>query len=472
MSFITEHGPLLTGILLLPVLLVVAAVFAWSRRRFEIMAGLVFASPWVHWLFATNEDILSSFEAIEETVATGPGTYIRLGIIGLAGVAGLLHFLASRDEDYPPVPRQFSLLGAFFVLALVSTTYSIAPQFTFVRSVESLAFLGFLLGLYVALREQEVLDRVLTVASSLMGAGLVVNVLALVLLPGLVWWSEAPKRFQGLTGHPNEMGALCMIAFPLLLWRYCRSKHVGKGVCVILMGLATAMLLLSGSRASLLCALVAVLLWFLVLGKRMIFIATTSTMAVVVLLLLSSPLLPSLQREQASAKGITDLTGREQFWENGIHVVKQRPLLGYGYEVSGEVWTDPRFATSEMEDAWGSARSSLHNGYLSIVIGLGLIAGLVLWPIILLAPLPNLLRLPPSDYKAVALLLVGMCLAANFVETSITSSRSFTSVTFWIFWVMASALPVTLSASDESAVPEAARPVRLQPGLSGDGVRP
>ncbi len=462
MTFLVQHGLVVSALLALCGALTVAVVFAHSLRRFEIMAGLVWISPWAHWLTSSNEELRFN-EFLEFAESTEISTYVRMAIILVAGLAGAAACLRVRSRQELPVPPVFTMAGAFFGAALVTTWYSINPAFTFIRASEAIVFLAFLLGLYAMAQERSGVERILALLTVLSCAGLVINAAALVFAPSQVWWWQSPNRYQGITGHPNMLGGLCMIAISLLMWRYRRSAGFGKTFFGAMFGLAWGLLLLSGSRSSIGCAVAAVLLWHVLLGQGLRF-SLTAVVVGVPLVLLSAAVVPSLERDQAATRTITDLTGREQFWGPSLALIGQRPLRGYGYEVGGEVWTDPRFSTKQMESTWGSARTSLHNGYLNAVIGMGLVGGLV-WMIILVLPLIRALHLPPGDLKAVVVIVMVQCLLSNFVETAITSSRGFTSVAFWCFWALCCALPAVLAQPEQAPVPRQT-PVHLGRGVS------
>jgi len=162
-------------------------------------------------------------------------------------------------------------------------------------------------------------------------------------------------------------------------------------------------------------------------------------------LILTKP--ASLKRSDA---GITALTGRTEFWKGCLLLIKERPIQGYGYGVAGKVWQDPRFQR-EGEFLWtGSAKSSLHNGYLSLAIGLGVV-GLLIWMIFLSIPIWQVLSLRSSPYKAFILAMVFQQLVLNFFESALSSgSQIYTSLVFWFFLIVAGRLPLLLGQSFHS----------------------
>jgi hypothetical protein len=110
------------------------------------------------------------------------------------------------------------------------------------------------------------------------------------------------------------------------------------------------------------------------------------------------------------------------------------------------VWEDPRFY-QEGQFLWvGSAKSSLHNGYLSLTIGLGLV-GLFLWIGFVFVPIRQVLSLGSGPYKAFILTIVFQLLVLNIFESALASgSQIQTSMIFWFVLIIAGRLPQVLEA--------------------------
>jgi O-antigen ligase len=147
----------------------------------------------------------------------------------------------------------------------------------------------------------------------------------------------------------------------------------------------------------------------------------------------------NFQREGKSDAGITDLTDREQFWYGAMILIQERPLLGYGYSVEGKVWLDPRFNDARFKLWSGNARTSLHNGYLSTLIGVG-VPMFLLWCSIIAIPLWRCLQLPYSPYKGFAISVFTMLLFLNFVESIFASASPIGGILFWPVWLMTAKL--------------------------------
>ena len=441
MAFLESYNISILILLFFTVSLTVISLLFCSIRRYEVAIAMILLSPWAHWLFMPNVQ-----ESLEEIMTAGPGTYVRISMVALAGVIGLFQFLKSRTSGRRNAPFYLLLFGVFVLFALLSTVYSIDKRYTFVRSAEFIFFFCFLLGFHYWLKDKTRLDKTLNIYFMIMTCGIVINIIALLLFPDRVWWWRVPERCKGLLDHPNTLGAFCMLSYPVLMWKYPRLNSIGKVSILFLFCIVLFIHILSGSRASLAASIFGFLLWLLIQNKFSLnsFAKILSFVLIIsfgiVLLLQSKP--RSFRREVAD---ITDLTGRTEFWRGCIQLVKEKPILGYGYGVGGKIWNDPRFYRPEQFLWVGSARSSLHNGYLSIAIGMGA-TGLLIWLSFMLIPIWQVLCLSPCGYKTLIVVILFQGLLLNFFETSIASgSQVITSLVFWLFFIMAGRLPFLLS---------------------------
>jgi O-antigen ligase len=368
-------------------------------------------------------------------------TLVRLTFIGLAGAIGLLTFIKTRGRGKGWLP--LLLLGLFICLALVSATYSVEPRFTLVRTIEFIAFYCFLLGMYKWLRTRPRLESLLNITFYVITVSILVNASAAALFPQYIWHWRSPNRYQGLVGHPNTLGLFCLMAYPILLWKFRRAHAKVRAAIIVLSALAVAMHLMSGSRASMMAAGVGIFVWLLALRRKFL-VTALAGLAILGLLLLPmlTEAIPSLQREYQGEKAATvkDLTGRTQFWQLAAQLIAEKPVAGYGYEVAGGVWSESAVSEGTFVSQWGSSKTSLHNGYLEVVLGTGIL-GLSLWLMVLFMPIPRLVMAPMSDSKAYVLMFMTQFLMLNFFESAISTSRSVGSLGFWLAWVMALCLP-------------------------------
>ena len=432
------YDNLTLGLLFLIACLGTAAIFIYSWKRYELAILLILFSSWISWIFYSNVPATA-----EEQTALGFGTYIRIMLVCLMGACGALQFLKLYKHRQNCLPNYLILFGIFICYAILSVTYSIDRKYTLIRSGEFMFFWGFLLGLHCWIKDRKNLDKVLNIYFAVMTFSIVINAVAAILLPARVWSWEMSGRLQGLTDHPNTFGALCLFAYPIFAWKYMHSRPLIKVGMAILICLTLGMHILSGSRTSLVSAIFGAMIWlffsYRTISLKHITVGLTFAMALIIgasLLIVLKP--KSLHRSDAS---VATLTGRVEFWKGCIQLIKERPIQGYGYGVAGKIWEDPRFYR-EGEFLWlGSSKSSLHNGYLSLGIGLG-VTGVVMWLWFLVIPIWRTFSLLSNPYKSLILAMIFQGLLLNFFESALSSgSQINASLVFWLFFVIAGRLP-------------------------------
>jgi O-antigen ligase len=425
-----------------------AAVILCCWRHYELAIILILVSPWVGWLLSSN-----AARTVEEESATGVASYARILLVLLLGCCGMLQFLRSWFiERQKCLPKYLVFFGLFIAYAILSTGYSLDRKFTLIRSFEFLIFFMFLLGFHFWLNSRQRLDKTLNIYFWVMVIGMILNAAALILMPERVWDWKRPDRFQGLTGHPNMFGALCMLSYPILAWKYTISRKAAKSASVVLICITVGLHVLSGSRSSLLAAVIGAIIW-LVLSVKRITLNRVGIGLAFGLILTSSVSFLLLAKPTSFQRGgdsdITALTGRTDFWKGCLLLIKEKPLQGYGFGVAGKVWEDPRFH-KEGQTLWaGSAKSSLHNGYLSLAIGLGVV-GLGVWLVFINIPVGQVLFLGASSYKSFVMVMIFQLLILNFAESALaTGSQIHTSLIFWFTLVIAGRLPKLLTPQTE-----------------------
>ncbi|PYS14000.1 MAG: hypothetical protein DMG15_09435 [Acidobacteria bacterium] len=412
-------------LVIIAIYVVVGAVVItlWSVQRYQLALFIIAVSPLATTSLMAND--------VDADLEPGLGSYVRIGIVLLAGTAGAVFFLRSKPRQ--SIPRHLVLLGVFVSMALASTGYSLDPKFTFVRAASSGAVFAFLLGLHYWLKDEERLRGVMETLLVTTVLGVAVNGLAGLLWPERAWLYVEGARFQGLLGHPNQFGGFCMLSYPVLFWKYPRCTTLGKWL-LICVGVVTVCLhLLTGSRGSLLPSAVLICVWFFAMKQWARLICVAGVLAVAGILVVT--LMPSKFKREDNAD-LTGLTGRPEFWQASMELVMERPLQGYGYAVEGKVWNDPRFNKPDFALWSGSAKASLHNGYLSAAIGGGLPA-LAIWFTLLIIPLSRALNSPLSGYRAFVLSVIVTSLVRNFVEDQIQATAASSGITFWVAWVIA-----------------------------------
>ena len=398
-----------------------------------------------------------------------------LALVALAGLA--LVYALNRRDAWPPRAAALPLAAAFVAYALLSTLWSAEPGLTFART----ASLGLLLGACacVAVGASGRLPSVRRMVDAILVATGVVGIGGLVVLaldhdravqPAT---AQEPARYQGLGGGPNTATMVLAVGLPLAGYLAVEGKTwVARGVGLGLGALLLGSIVASGSRGALAAsfaglgtfALLAAPSW----RARGIAAAGVAALLAVSILITrvpdpdpSVPALPGTTVERIAtprpgyldanevcrfqedigrpapcgrpASGGTDRSlaggsGRVEAWRGALHLVSERPVVGYGFGTENKVFVDRYFHHG----------SNLpENSYIGIALQLGF-AGLALFALVavtLLAAAAPALRRPsdPAGRLAAACaggFAVGLVLALT--QSFVYSAGSNATAAVWL----------------------------------------
>ena len=401
-------------------------------KNYEIAIFLVVLSPWISAIFVPN-----SFTGSDGQGAS-IGSYLRISLVMLIGVVGIIKYLQERSAHFEPVPDHLLLLGIYSFLALLSTTYSIDQRITFIRSASFIPIVGFLLGLNHWIKDRDQLNKIIDIVYFAVTLCLLINIIALPLFPERVWWYQDQSRFMGLWSQPNQMGGACMISYPVLFWKISNANSRTRWFIFFLILSTVILHILTGSRTTIIASALGTLIWLLVLKKPLKFVFVVGILAILVMLVMNFR--PSNLARGGGFESIKTFTGRTDIWMAALTLAKERPLVGYGFGVGGKVFEDPRFYDPKLEFWSGTARSSLHNGYLSSVIGLGILGALFFY-FLFVFPFLRCRKEIKGRYKAFVITVLFMCFLSNLFETVVGSPSDVDGVILWILWAMAGKVP-------------------------------
>jgi exopolysaccharide production protein ExoQ len=324
--------------------------------------------------------ILSGIEGPVATVRT-EGNYAegsaltQVLLFGVYIVSFIL--LATRPMDQLARAFRPKLLWFLPALAVLSVLWSGAPTISFRRAV---ALAGsFIFGVYLATRyPRAMLFRFLLVISVIaIGLSFVVSI-------ALPTYSIDPisGAWQGVFGQKNQLGQFMALAAVMWLIYAVSVKRrrllVGAGL------LSVVLLLLSRSATAIviLLALLAVLGFVRLLRVRSIYALPVLMLAIVaagylVVRTVSDPgaALAALGRDSS-------LTGRTQLWSIVWQMIRARFGLGYGY---GGFWLGFEGPSGPVWLATGWEPPSAHDGFLDLMLDLGVVGLLVFVPIMIAA---------------------------------------------------------------------------------------
>jgi O-antigen ligase len=265
---------------------------------------------------------------------------------------------------------------AFATLYFVSTMWSEIPIQTLGKSAELL-----LAGMvfFEASRGENALERVeglrqitlltMSLLGSLAVIGFCLRIHAFIQnRPGLISKTTAQAPF--LSGNGLGYVASALILVVVAEWQ---ARRLRPGNAMPQVFYALALFSVSASRTSFGILLLSVLL---VVFKRSKVIGFLCVLGVAVMgILFSSEIVTRLQGHQAQSSFVT-LSGRTIVWTAAVHQFEKYPILGVGGGVGGKT------VISHIGNMYLEEMSSLHNGFLEVLTGLGIV-GFILSTVLL-----------------------------------------------------------------------------------------
>ena len=285
--------------------------------------------------------------------------------MGLVALARLPRFLPLMKD------RAILSIGAFALVSVVSTLWSLTPLYSAAGSIGFLASLLFCCAVAAELSEAAVYRAV--TASFVIYVAL--NILAAVALPDIAWLaaygeSDSP-RLQGVSSHPNilakEMATFICLFLPLAL--ACGERRSA----FLLVALAFCVILATQSRTSLGAILISLALPVL-LRPRVARPLTWLFIALIGLAFLAIAVgfVPDLQSilngasRSSDASEILTLTGRTELWGHVWDKILEAPLFGHGFDSAEAVLS---------REWWGAPDASVgaHNAWLQSLLAVGVV---------------------------------------------------------------------------------------------------
>jgi O-antigen ligase len=350
------------------------------------------------------------------------------------------------------------IFAAFTTLCFASLLYSVFPALTMGRSISGVLFFGAVfwsVWLFAdAVGASKVVDSLLAAASLMFIAG-VVNAL----LGNNAWYA---LRYRGVFGNPNTIGMLSIVFLPPAVGQFIRTRKMSA---LLLIGLIAGSLVLSGSRNGVMTSSIAVvfLLYRIRAWRSMTAIASA---AVVLLLVMPTPTEMADQDPVArltSAQKIATGGGRLEAWTTALPIIREKPLLGYGFGTEELIFRGRTFRVHRGE--------YIHNSYLGIAYQLGIIGALVLFVPLFALLLKRITArgLPTVQLAVCEAVLLGGLIASMF-ESWIYSAGNAFAFPFWILVMLLVRAPLA-PPDPNDRLPVAVRrrvrpPLRYSPPLA------
>ncbi len=273
---------------------------------------------------------------------------------------------------------------AFVLLAFLSLIWSILPQITLYKI--SVLIICTLLAIYTGFSMGN--DRFLNVLTWFLTVVILVNLIFIPIFPAASMWG-GPDLWNGMFWHKIYMGAFLVLAITIYLLKLLNWKKLSffaRGLNVSMLLVAIVLLFKSGSVTGLISAVVmaAVCLIFagwIRWGKFLKPVHYFAILGIIIAAIILAAL--NLERILGLLGRNASLSGRIPMWTYLLqNAVKQHPILGYGYDA---FWNLQGFR-EQMTPVMGFSLevSQSDNGFMEILLHLGLVGIIVLFGLIVL----------------------------------------------------------------------------------------
>lgn len=370
-----------------------------AAGSFDLRGAVFLAAFLVVWI--STAPFRGSYE-VDAAESSNLVNQIAFSVIAIAGVA-----LAAQGGGRAAMaylrPSWVLLLGWMLLGVLQSNMPDISMRaFRFTVVVLTIAGTVLLLP-----RGQRQFAALLGTAAIVV---LAVCYAGLVLLPGIAIHSggdvlepEHAGAWRGLFDHKNIAGAMMVI---LMLIGIFVTTSYSRRFGLLVTGLAALFLFMTGSKTSMGLGPFVVLVGFACARLRSLLLKGLLALGPLCILLAATVGSVLDRRIDAIVQSVSPgqtFTGRTEIWSFALDRLWARPIIGYGFE---GFWGSDFVRYAEIgERETGIAQGMVHghNGYVDLVVGLG-IPGLILGMIVLvLAPLRDHHRtLPVPENKALA----------------------------------------------------------------------
>ena len=338
----------------------------------------------------------------------------------------------------------YRLFVVFWGWALIGVARSLNPTVSLGRLVPAVLVFGTLVAVADEVNSADDLERLLGRFVLACGLVQILDVIAYFILPQVlggsgntlraVWMTDPASgsipRFAGVLNNPNAVGAMmtATVLSGVAHWKAIK-KPSRKALLALSIAASIYFAALADSRSEIAAGIVGCIAW----GIWRYRWRAVPVLAVIVLFAVI--ITPFVNPEYLN-RGLDTATGRTVAWSFEWQMVKARPILGYGYQVEGEIFNS-RYWT-DWQDFWShGANTPLHNGYMSIVIGLG-IPGLLLWLIAFFAPWRAIFQTEndPWSVKQLFFLTALPIIFLSFDE-SVAEPHGVIGVLVWTSWAIA-----------------------------------
>ncbi len=307
---------------------------------------------------------------------------VPFGLAGLVGVLGAYEVV--RGRSISTLPFAWWVLLMFLALALLSSSWSVSPTSTGLRAVTAvgIAGFGFWFGTSFRFREQLVAVAVVTSTTA------VASVALIIFYPGIGRpLSRAGEQWIGVFAGANTLGPMSALGLLAAYGVYRSFNSMAIRLAAVLVAILHAVLLVRADSATAQFGVVGVLA---TLGAvRGVHAArrrgmSGSKVAIISCVLAGGALaiLIATMKTLATAVGSDPtLSSRTLIWSDVVDAIQERPFQGYGFWA---YWDNLDYSWVSYRDI-GRWYGSAHNSMLEALLGLGVVGGVLLATLVVVA---------------------------------------------------------------------------------------
>ncbi|HEY3310233.1 MAG TPA: O-antigen ligase family protein [Anaerolineales bacterium] len=347
-------------------------------RKMPKIVDVVLLAVLVYWANLRSYNWYYAYTAYSGSVKMQLVVVVFLGLFLLWRLRwenGEREYLRAWRENWP--------VAAFVLLALASLSWSVVRSSTFYHA--SLALFVSLLAAYYGMRFSS--RNLVNFVAISVGVFALASLIMAIFLPQYGIDSEPPYvgLWVGIFWHKNYLGAAMTLGFPAYLVIVFSRREVysikNKYLAGVMLAVCVLLAFLSGSASALIVFFIQVVLftlvllwlrWGLRLSRRVYSWLGGGALLVAALVLSNLGLVFGLFNRSAN------MTGRTPMWQHLLDVyIAKRPLFGYGF---GAFWMQEGIMEKvRAAVGWGYVVRIADNGYLDILLGLGVVGlGLLL----------------------------------------------------------------------------------------------
>jgi exopolysaccharide production protein ExoQ len=384
---------------------------------------------------------LSPFDPPDPTALNTPsveGNALRQVIFVTAFAIIMLAALAAQGLN---IIRAVPLtLGLLIVWCISSALWAASPDVVFRRA--TLATIVTLSTLVSARNLGP--ERAFRYLRIVLVCVLVVSWISIPLISTAVHLANEPDAqligdWRGIYIHKNGAGAMCALTALIFLFSIGGRRH-WTDVLVILA--SVGFLIGTRSKTSMVLLPVAIMAggiyrWA---WRRGLDRAIVACFLLALFLLIGATLLYQYDAIVRLLEDPTSFTGRTEIWKADLAYLRDHPLLGSGFGTEWGSTGKPSFLYNYTSSVWVRGAANSHNGYMSILVGLGTIGLLLSLIALIVAPLARFWPLETGEKSRAGLFAIFVfILFHNFTEADFFAPDSDTWLVFLL--VIASLLP-------------------------------